>query len=50
MAKNLLVVDGQGGQLGSQIIKVIEKNDGVNIYEAGQQVNAVLNPRDVMSY
>ena len=36
--------------LGSQIIKVIEKNDGVNIYEAGQQVNAVLNPRDVMSY
>ncbi len=36
--------------LGSQAIKVIEKNDGVNIYEAGQVVNAVLNPRDVMSY
>ena len=36
--------------LGSQIIKVIEKNDGINIYEAGQKVNAVLNPRDVMSY
>ena len=36
--------------LGSQIIKVIEKNDGVNIYEAGQKVHAVLNPRDVMSY
>ena len=36
--------------LGSQIIKVIEKNDGINIYEAGQQVSAVLNPRDVMSY
>ena len=36
--------------LGSQIIKVIEKNDGINIYEAGQQVNAVMNPRDVMSY
>ena len=36
--------------LGSQTIKVIEKNDGVNIYEAGQVVNAVLNPRDVMSY
>ena len=50
MAKNLLVVDGQGGQLGSQIIKVIEKNDGINIYEAGQKVNVVLNPRDVMSY
>ena len=36
--------------LGSQIIKVIEKNDGINIYEAGQKVNAVLNPRDIMSY
>ena len=36
--------------LGSQIIKVIEKNDGINIYEVGQQVSAVLNPRDVMSY
>ncbi len=36
--------------LGSQIIKVIEKNDGVNIYEPGQVVKAVLNPRDVMAY
>ena len=36
--------------LGSQIIKVIEKNDGINIYEVGQQVKAVLNPRDVMAY
>ena len=36
--------------LGSQIIKVIEKNDGINIYEAGQTVNIVLNPRDIMSY
>ena len=36
--------------LGSQSIKVIEKNDGVNIYEPGQRVNAVLNPRDVMAY
>ena len=36
--------------LGSQTIKVIEKNDGVNIYEPGQRVNAVLNPRDVMAY
>ena len=36
--------------LGSQTIKVIEKNDGVNIYEPGQQVKAVLNPRDVMAY
>ena len=36
--------------LGSQMIKVIEKNDGINIYETGQQVNAVLNRRDVMYY
>ncbi len=36
--------------LGSQTIKVIEKNDGVNIYEPGQTVQAVLNPRDVMAY
>ena len=36
--------------LGSQIIKVIEKNDGINIYEPGETVKAVLNPRDVMAY
>ena len=36
--------------LGSQVIKVIEKNDGINIYEAGQTVEAVMNPRDVMAY
>ncbi len=36
--------------LGSQTIKVIEKNDGINIYEPGQVVNTVLNPRDVMAY
>ena len=36
--------------LGCQTIKVIEKNDGINIYEAGQQVDVVLNARDVMSY
>ena len=36
--------------LGSQTIKVIEKNDGINIYEPGQVVKAVLNPRDVMAY
>ncbi len=33
-----------------QIVKVIEKNDGVNIYEAGQTVKVVLDPRDVMAY
>ena len=36
--------------LGCQSIKVIEKNDGINIYEPGQRVRAVLNPRDVMAY
>ena len=35
---------------GSQVLKVIEKNDGVNIYEAGQKVNIVINPADVMAY
>ena len=33
-----------------QPIKVIEKNDGVNIYDAGQKVKAVFNPRDIMAY
>ncbi|MDE7218813.1 MAG: ABC transporter ATP-binding protein [Oscillospiraceae bacterium] len=33
-----------------QTIKVIEKNDGVNIYEAGQKVKVVVDPRDVMAY
>ena len=33
-----------------QTIKVIEKNDGVNIYNAGQKVKAVFNPRDIMAY
>ena len=36
--------------LGCQTIKVIEKNDGVRIYEEGQQVNVVLDPRDIMAY
>ena len=38
-----ITVDGQS-------IKVIEKNDGVNIYEAGQTVRIVVDPRDVMAY
>ncbi|MDO4620525.1 MAG: ABC transporter ATP-binding protein [Lachnospiraceae bacterium] len=33
-----------------QILKVIEKNDGVNIYEEGQELNVLLDPRDIMSY
>ncbi|MGN0506903.1 MAG: ABC transporter ATP-binding protein, partial [Lachnospiraceae bacterium] len=37
-------------KLDSQIMKVIEKNDGVNIYESGQTVNIVLNAADVMAY
>ena len=36
--------------LGSQTIKVIEKNDGVRIYEEGQQVSVVIDPRDIMAY
>ncbi len=36
--------------LGMQTIKVIEKNDGVNIYEPGQTVTVVMNPRDIMAY
>ena len=36
--------------LGSQTIKVIEKNDGVQIYEEGQQVSVVIDPRDIMAY
>ena len=37
-------------QAGGQMLKVIEKNDGVNIYEAGQKVNVGLKLSDVMSY
>lgn len=36
--------------VGSQRLKVIEKNDGVNIYEAGQKVTVGLGRADVMSY
>ena len=33
-----------------QIIKVIERNDGINIYEAGEQVTVGIHPRNLMSY
>ena len=33
-----------------QTIKVIEKNDGINIYEAGETVTIGIHPQDVMSY
>ena len=36
--------------LGSQTIKVIEKNDGVRIYEEGQEGEVVIDPRDLMAY
>ena len=34
----------------TQTLKVIEKNDGINIYEPGESVQLQLNPADVMSY
>ena len=37
-------------KIGSGIMKVIEKNDGVRIYEEGQEVSIVMDPDDVMSY
>ena len=33
-----------------QTLKVIEKNDGVNIYEPDQKVSVVINPYHVMAY
>ena len=33
-----------------QTLKVIEKNDGVNIYEPAQRVSVVINPAHVMAY
>ena len=37
-------------QMGSQTIKAIEKNDGINIYEPGEKVTVGIHPVDVMSY
>lgn len=36
--------------LGSQIIKIIEKNDGINIYKPGENVKVVMNSKDIMAY
>ncbi len=33
-----------------QTVKVIEKNDGINIYNPGETVTVGIDPRDVMSY
>ncbi len=41
--KYFIDVDGQ-------TLKVIEKNDGVNIYTPGEAVTLAIHPRDVMSY
>ena len=37
-------------RLENQIIKVIEKNDGIRIYEAGDKVTVGIHPADVMTY
>ena len=37
-------------RVAGQTVKVIEKNDGINIYDAGQQVTVSFHPADVMSY
>ena len=37
-------------QAAGQSLKVIEKNDGISIYEPGEKVTLRLNPADVMSY
>ena len=36
--------------VGGQSVKVIEKNDGINIYEAGEKVKVGIHRADVMSY
>ena len=33
-----------------QVIKVIEKNDGISIFEVGETVTVGIHPQDVMSY
>ena len=35
---------------GGQTLKVIEKNDGVNIYSPKQQVKVLINPAHIMAY
>ena len=36
--------------VGTQTLKAIEKNDGINIYEAGEKVTVGIHRGDVMSY
>ena len=37
-------------QVAGQTIKVIERNDGINIYEMGDNVTVGIHARDLMSY
>ena len=37
-------------RIGDQNVKVIEKNDGINIYDVGETVTVGIHPQDVMSY
>ena len=37
-------------RVNGQILKAIEKNDGINIYEPGENVTVGIHPSDVMSY
>ncbi len=36
--------------LGSQLVKVMERNDGVHIYDEGDEVTINIDPADLMSY
>ena len=42
----IMVFSGQE----DQTVKVIEKNDGINIYEEGERVQVGIHPDDIMSY
>ena len=37
-------------RIGGQTLKVIEKNDGISIYEPGAEVSITIDPHDIMSY
>ena len=37
-------------KVGGQVLKVIEKNDGVRIYNPGENVRVIIRPEDIMSY
>ncbi len=37
-------------RVGKQTLKAIEKNDGINIYEAGERVRVGIHPVDIMTY